>query len=160
MHNHVAATIQICGEARETSYTCPLRCCFLLCCVFEVRHYSRNKISYVKGTCKLVSVENQEATDHSSKDNSFVPNLTVQTFVCCLPISGVKFAAICCMTKQSKIILYINGISPSTTKRFIVETDFVSVIRARHQYSAAQISRISFFQLSDKDNALIHCKGL
>ena len=44
------------------------------------------------------SVENQQPGT-SSKDllpNYFVPNLTVPTFVNCLPISGGKFAADCC----------------------------------------------------------------
>ena len=58
---------------------------------------------------KLASVENQQAgtTDHSSKNilhYSFVPNLTVQTFVSCLPISGGKFAAICCTTHRGSVI--------------------------------------------------------
>ena len=80
--------------------------------MFQIAHtkpdhaFLPNHTQYATADCsKLASVENQQAvtTDHSSKKillDSFVPNLTVQTFVSCLPISGGKFAAICCITFQ------------------------------------------------------------
>ena len=47
-------------------------------------------------------VQSQQAvtTDHSSKKVLLVPNLTVQSFVNCLPISGGKFAALCCIKEE------------------------------------------------------------
>ena len=60
--------------------------------------------TYTADCSKLASVEISSLgpqTTCSSKNillNSFVPNLTVQTFVNCLPISGGKFAAISCNT--------------------------------------------------------------
>ena len=49
-------------------------------------------------------VQSQQAvtTDHSSKKVLLVPNLTVQSFVNCLPISGGKFAAISCIEEESE----------------------------------------------------------
>ena len=65
---------------------------------------------------KLASVENQQTvtTGHSSKKillNSFVPNLTVQTLVSCLPISGGKFAAISCMCGFSRNLWGLEKVS-------------------------------------------------
>ena len=64
---------------------------------------------------KLASVEISSLgpqTMHSSKNtllNSFVPNLTVQTFVSCLPISSGKFAAISCII--FRLVNYLTSLS-------------------------------------------------
>ena len=69
---------------------------YRICSTISTVHFRLEMV--MQQTC-LSRNQQPGTTIHSSKDillNSFIPNLTAQTFVSCLPISGGKFAAISC----------------------------------------------------------------